>query len=153
MGIASTLIGLFVLATLGFHALGMFKRSTAHVLLGLIAFFMLAFFVAFRQGLHWWFREKRLKLPIVATVMACMLLVVYLDPALQILLVPFSFVAMAYGMYRISRGKAFALAFAVLAGYALVIDLHSHNRRTRRSCGWRSGTSWRWPFPCRPLPS
>jgi len=123
-GIAATLIGLFMLATLGFYALEMVKKSTIYVLLGLIAFFMLVFFAAFRKGLHFRFREKRLKLPIVSTAIACMLLVVYLDPVMQILLAPFTFVAMAYGMYRISRGTAFALAFATLAGYALVIGLH-----------------------------
>lgn len=122
--IAAALIGLFVLATLGFRALEMVKESTVYVLLGLVAFFMLAFFATFRQGLHFRFREKRLKLPIAATAIACMLLVVYLDPVMQILLAPFTFVAMAYGMYRISRARAFALAFATLAGYALVIVLH-----------------------------
>jgi len=122
--IAAGLIGMFVLATLGFHALGMVKTSTVYVLLGLIAFFMLVFFAVFKTGQHFRFREKRLKLPIVVTALGCMLVVVYLDPVMQILLAPFTFVAMAYGMYRISRAKAFLLAFSMLMGYALVIVLH-----------------------------
>ena len=54
--------------------------------------------------------EKRLKLPIVVSALACMLVVVYLDPAMQILLAPFSFVAIAYGMYRIPRKTAYLVA-------------------------------------------
>lgn len=122
--IAAILIGMFVLATLAFHALGVVQKSTVYVLLGLIVFFMLAFFAVFKTGQHFKFREKRLKLPIVVTALGCMLVVVYLDPVMQILLAPFTFVAMAYGMYRISRAKAFLLAFCMLVGYALVIVLH-----------------------------
>lgn len=122
--IATALIGLYLLVAVAFHAMGMVRTSTLYVLTGLVVFFLLVFLVVFKKGLHFRFRERRLKLPIVATAMACMLLVVYLDPVMQILLAPFSFVAMAYGMYRISRGKAFLLAFGMLAGYALVIVLH-----------------------------
>lgn len=122
--IATALIGLFMLATLGFHALDMVRLSTVYAIAGLAVFFMLAFFAVFKTGQHFRFREKRLKLPIVATALGCMLVVVYLEPVMQILLAPFSFVALAYGMYRISRAKAFALAVGLLAGYALVIVLH-----------------------------
>ena len=69
-------------------------------------------------------REKRPKLPIVVCALACMLLMVYLDPATQILLAPFSFVAIAYGMYRIPRKTAYLVAWALLSGYAVVIALH-----------------------------
>lgn len=122
--IASSLIGLFGLATLGFHAMGMVRQSTVLVLGGLVVVFMLAFYAVFKTGLHFRFREKRLKLPIVVTALGCMLVLVYLDPAMQILLAPFSFMALAYGMYRISRAKAFVLVLGLLAGYALVIALH-----------------------------
>lgn len=118
------LISLYLLAAVVFHALGMVRLTTVYVLMGSIAFFAVLFFALFKTGAHFRFREKRLKLPIVATALFCMLLVVYLDPVMQILLAPFSFVAMAYGMYRISRGPAFLLVFGLLAGYALVIALH-----------------------------
>ena len=118
------LIGLFLLAAVVFHTLGMVRTSTLYVLMGCIVFFVTAFFWLFKSGTHLRFREKRLKLPIVVAALSSMLLLVYLDPVMQILLAPFSFVAIAYGMYRISRGKAFLLVFGLLAGYALVMALH-----------------------------
>ena len=123
-GVATALIGLYLLVAVAFHAMGMVKTSTVFVLTRLIAVCLLLFFVVFSKGLHGRFRDKRLTVPIVATTMACMLVAVYLDPVMQILLAPFSFVAIAFGMYRISRGKAFLLAFGMLMGYALVIGLH-----------------------------
>ncbi|MEI2625878.1 MAG: hypothetical protein V9G23_19705 [Giesbergeria sp.] len=83
----------------------------------------------FRTGLHLKFREKRLKLPIVVCCLGGMLALVYLEPAMQILLAPFTFVTLAYGMYRISRNTAFVLVAAELLGYACVIALHYLERQ------------------------
>ena len=122
--IALSLVGLYLVAALVFQALGMVQPRTLYVLSGLIVGLSLVFWVAFKSGLHMRAHEKRLKLPIVVSALACMLVVVYLDPAMQILLAPFSFVAIAYGMYRIPRRTAFLVAWALLSGYAVVIALH-----------------------------
>ncbi len=122
--IALSLVGLYLVAALVFQALGMVQPRTLYVLSGLIVGLSLIFWVAFKSGLHMRTHEKRLKLPIVVSALACMLVVVYLDPAMQILLAPFSFVAIAYGMYRIPRRTAFLVAWALLSGYAVVIALN-----------------------------
>lgn len=122
--IAIGLMSLYLLATVVFYTLGMVRLTTLYVLIGCIAFFSVVFFALFKTGAHFRFREKRLKLPIVISALSCMLLLVYLDPVMQILMAPFSFVAMAYGMYRISRGYVYLLVFGLLAGNALVVALH-----------------------------
>jgi len=53
-----------------------------------------------------------------------MLVVFYLEPVTQIVLAPFAFVSLAYGMYRINRFFAYVLAAYLLAGYAMVVGLH-----------------------------
>lgn len=122
--VALALVGLYLVAALVFQALDMVQPRTLYVLSGLIVGFSLVFLGIFKSGLHMRAREKRLKLPIVVCALACMLLMVYLDPATQILLAPFSFVAIAYGMYRIPRKTAYLVAWALLSGYAVVIALH-----------------------------
>lgn len=122
--IVLSLIGGFGAVTLLVHLLGYVQMRTLLALLGMVAVGLVAFLLLFRTGLHLKFREKRLKLPIVVCCLAGMLGLVYLDPAMQILLAPFTFVALAYGMYRISRNMAFVLVGAELLGYAGVIALH-----------------------------
>ncbi|MCU6432283.1 GGDEF domain-containing protein [Undibacterium sp. Jales W-56] len=124
---AAGLIGLYLLGILVFWQLGMVQRSTVLVLLGLIGFFLALFFVAFQAKWHLQFAEKRLKLPIVSCAIASMLVICYLDPASHILFIPFTFIAIAYGMYRISRRSALIVAGLILLAFAFIIWVHYRN--------------------------
>lgn len=119
------LLGAFVGVAAVFWAMGYVQASTLQALLGLVVAVPLVFLLLFRKRWNLKFREKRLKLPIVVCALASMLWLVYLDPAMQMLLVPFTFVTLAYGMYRISRNVAFLLALGVVVGYAFVIGMHT----------------------------
>jgi diguanylate cyclase (GGDEF)-like protein len=127
--IGMSLIGLYVLAAVVFYALGMVQSTTLYVLVGCAVLLATLFFALFRFRVHLLFRDKRLKLPIVVAALSCMLLMVYLDPAMQILFAPFSFVVLAYGMYRVSHRNAYVLAFCLLGGYLLIMALHYQERQ------------------------
>lgn len=114
----------FLGAALVYRSMGYIQTRTLLALLSLMLVIPVGFVALFHGRWNLKFREKRLKLPIVVCALASMLWLVYLDPAMQMLLTPFVFVALAYGMYRISRNRAFVLAFGVLVGYAIVIALH-----------------------------
>ncbi|MCB1977788.1 MAG: GGDEF domain-containing protein [Burkholderiaceae bacterium] len=122
--IALVLIGGYGAVAFLVHWLGYVQWRTLVAYLGMVAAGVAGFVLLFRTGWHQKFREKRLKLPIVVCCLGAMLVLVYLDPAMQILLAPFTFVTLAYGMYRISRNTAFVLAAAQLLGYAGVLALH-----------------------------
>lgn len=107
-----------------YRSMGYIQTRTLLALAMLVLVIPVGFLALFHGRWNLKFREKRLKLPIVVCALASMLWLVYLDPAMQMLLTPFVFVALAYGMYRISRNRAFVLAFGVLVGYAVVIALH-----------------------------
>lgn len=125
--IATALIGLYVLGILLFWQLGVVQQSTVIVLIALIAFFLSLFFVIFKAKWHLQFEEKRLKLPIVSCAIASMLVICYLDPASHILFTPFCFIAIAYGMYRISRRSALIMAVVIVFAFACIAGMHYHN--------------------------
>jgi diguanylate cyclase (GGDEF)-like protein len=122
--IAISLVSLYLMVVVVFHALGMVQTQTVMVLGAMIGGGLLLFLAVFKSGLNRKFSEKRLKFPIVACALGGLLVVFYLDPVTQIALAPFAFVALAYGMYRIQRVQAYLLGFLFLAGYATVVALH-----------------------------
>ncbi|MGP1682186.1 MAG: diguanylate cyclase [Giesbergeria sp.] len=122
--VALLLLAAFISVALVFRAMGYVQTRTLLVLVGLMVAGTSGFLLLFQTGLNLKFREKRLKLPIVTCALASLLWMVYLDPAMQILLAPFTFVSLAYGMYRISRNTTLRLALGVVVGYAFVIAMH-----------------------------
>ena len=121
---ALALIAAHALALLGFYALDVVELQLLAVLAGLVSGGCLVFWLVFAAGLHHRLRHRSIKLAIVATALASMLLLFYLAPVTQILLAPFAFVAVAYGMFTVSRRALLALTACLLAGYALVAALH-----------------------------
>jgi len=108
--LAAGLMGLYALAMLGFCALGMVDLQVLAVLGVLVAVVCATFWGIFNTGLHKNVRHRHLKLAMVATALACMLGIVYLAPVTQILLAPFTFVAVAYGIFTVPRPTLLALA-------------------------------------------
>jgi diguanylate cyclase (GGDEF)-like protein len=93
-------------------------------LLGLIFITMSGFYLIFKTRTNFYFREQRLKLPILSTILFCMLVVVYLDPATQLIFTAFSFISLAYGMYRIPTKTLSSVIVAVLISLGIIITLH-----------------------------
>lgn len=122
--LAAGLMGLYALAMLGFCALGMVDLQVLAVLGVLVAVVCATFWGIFNTGLHKNVRHRHLKLAMVATALACMLGIVYLAPVTQILLAPFTFVAVAYGIFTVPRPTLLALAACMLCLYAGVVGLH-----------------------------
>ncbi len=122
--IALLLLAGYSLAALVFAVLGVMDWQTLLIAFGVACLVAGGFMLVFKTGLHRARTEKRLKVPIMAAALGIMLLVVYLAPAAQILLAPFTFVAFAYGMYRIPRNTSFVLAACVLLTYLVIIAAH-----------------------------
>lgn len=124
--IACTLVTLYLVAMAAFQNLGMVEKSTVLYLFASIVAGLSIFYFIFKARINQYFREKRLKLPIVAISLAAMLIVDYFEPATAILLTPFSFVAISYGMYRITRRDATILVILVILSFAGITGLHFH---------------------------
>ena len=122
---AGGLISLYVLALAGFVALGVVELPVLAALCALVALGCGVFWVVFSTGLYKKVRHRHLKLAMVATAMAAMLGVAYLAPVTQILLAPFAFVAVAYGIFTVPRTALLALTGGLLALYGVVVGLHA----------------------------
>ena len=106
------------------YALGVVRAQVLWVLAGLTAAGFAVFGAVFRLGLQRQLRLRHLKLGIVTTAIGGMLVVFYLEPVTQILLAPFMFVAVAYGIFTVPRRTLLVLTAAVLCAYAAVIAAH-----------------------------
>lgn len=122
--IAGAFIGMYLLAIALFSAMDLVQKNTFFILMGAIAIAISVFFFLFKTGFNQGLRESHLKLEMIATAFAGMLLVFYFDPATQIVFTPFAFIALAYGMYQIPSKILSILVAGVLLGFALVIGLH-----------------------------
>ncbi len=118
------LMSLYLLAMLVFFQMDLAQQSTLFAVAGMIVAGMSVFFVIFKTKINLHLQEKRLKLPIVTTAFIGMLVVFYLDPATQIIFTPFAFIAITYGMYRLSTRTLGFLVAGVLLASAFVINLH-----------------------------
>jgi len=126
---AMGLIGMYALAMVGFCALDVVSAQVLVVLAGLTALCCLAFWALLATALHQKLRHRHIKLAIVATALGCMLVLFYLEPVTQILLVPFAFVAVAYGTFTVPRRTLLGLSVCLLVLYAGVVGLHYLEQR------------------------
>ncbi|KRD27390.1 diguanylate cyclase [Acidovorax sp. Root267] len=118
------LMGLYGLAVAAFCTLGVVDLLVLAVFGVLVAVVCTAFWGIFRSGLYQKIRHRHLKLAMVATALMCMLGLFYLAPVTQILLAPFTFVAVAYGIFTVPRSTLLALSACMLCLYAVVMGLH-----------------------------
>ncbi len=121
---AGALISLYTVALLVFWGLGMVDADTVGVLAAMIAAGCAVFWLVLYSGAVQRIRQRTLKLAIVTTALVCMLGIFYLAPVTQILLTPFAFVAIAYGIFTVPRRTCLALATGVMFAYALIVWLH-----------------------------
>jgi hypothetical protein len=128
---AGSLIGLYSLAMLGFYLLGVVDLRDLAALAALIALGCGTFWAVFRSGLHKKVRHRHIRLAIVSTALCSMLGLFYLAPVTQILLAPFAFVAVAYGIFTVPRSTLLALSAGVLALYAGVVGVHYLEQRSQ----------------------
>jgi diguanylate cyclase (GGDEF)-like protein len=121
---AGGLIGLHALAMAGFYGLGVVGLRELAVLAGLGAVGCSAFWAVFRTGLYKKLRHRQLKLAMVCTALGSLLGIFYLAPVTQILLAPFAFVAVAYGIFTVPRSTLLAVSAGVLVLYAGIVGVH-----------------------------
>ncbi|MFY3386942.1 diguanylate cyclase [Paracidovorax sp. MALMAid1276] len=121
---AGSLIALYAAALAGFWALGMVEADVLVALLAMVAAGAAVFGAASRTEWMRKMRHRHIKLAGVATALGAMMVLCYLAPVTQILLTPFAFVAVAYGVFIVPRRALLALSAGVLAAYALVVALH-----------------------------
>lgn len=129
--LAGGLISLYVAALFGCYAMGLVEWDVLAVLGGLIILGGGVFWGIFGSGLYRKVRHRHLKVAMVATSLASMLWVVYLAPVTQILLGPFAFVAVAYGIFTVPRSVLLTLTGCFLALYAAVAGLHYQDQQSQ----------------------
>ena len=127
--LAFTLIGLYALAMAVFFVLDVVDAVAVAATAALAVLGCTGFWLALRAGLHEKVRHRHFKLAIVAALLFGMLVIVYLAPVTQILLAPFSFVALAYGTFTVPRRNLLGLVACMLGGYAVVVGLHYADQR------------------------
>jgi len=121
--------GLYLFALSVFSVIGAVDQTTllwtfgTVVAAGLVFYFLYARSKSRRQA------EKRLTGPIAVCALAVMLAVTYAAPDSRPVFSSFVFVAIAYGMYYLSRRAMLLLSAGTLAGFAAVIGLHHLQRR------------------------
>lgn len=128
--LAGGLIGLYAVALAGCYAMGLVERQVLAVLGGLVTLGGGVFWGIFSSGIYRKIRHRNLKLAMVAMALVSMLWVVYLAPVTQILLAPFAFVAVAYGIFTVPRSTLLTLSGGFLALYAMVAGLHYMDRQS-----------------------
>ena len=122
--IALLLVSSYLLAAGTFALLGVVAWRSIAVLYAAVIVALTVFVLVFRSGGQANRSDRGLKLPIALVSCTFMLALVYLEPATQILLGPFAFVTLAYGMYRVPRNVSFLMVAVLLVAYAGVIALH-----------------------------
>src|SRR6478672_9535109 len=109
---------LYVSELIGFATLAAVGVAVLLTLAGL--------FAVFASGLNQKAREKNLTAPIALCALLILLGTVYIAPQARMLFAPFTFVIIAYGMYRLDRKTLLMLTAVALAGYAAVLGLQSY---------------------------
>lgn len=121
-GISAVL--LFALALAGFVALEVVDSTlwvgmAVSAVLGCLAFWMFTRSDAGKEVRH-----RHLRLGVVGLFLGGMLVLVYAAPVTQILLGPFAFVALSYGVFAVPRRMLLGLCAAAFVAYGLVIWVH-----------------------------
>ena len=120
---------LFGLALAAFVALevvdsALWVWTAATAVLGVFAFWMLT-----RSDAGKKLRHRHLQLCVVGLFLGAMLVLVYVAPVTQILLAPFAFVALSYGVFAVPRRMLLTLCALAFVAYGLVIWLHHYQRQ------------------------
>jgi diguanylate cyclase (GGDEF)-like protein len=120
---------LFGLALAAFVALevvdsALWVWTAATAVLGVFAFWMLT-----RSDAGKKLRHRHLQLCVVGLFLGAMLVLVYVVPVTQILLAPFAFVALSYGVFAVPRRMLLTLCALAFVAYGLVIWLHHYQRQ------------------------
>ena len=125
---ALSMLLLYCLGIGGFVLLGVTDRSMlTHVAVasavGCVGFLLLMRTERFQS-----MRHRHLRLFVVGLLTCGMLTVVYAAPVTQILLGPFAFLAMGFGVFTVPRRLLLWLCALILGAYALVIGAHYLDR-------------------------
>ena len=117
------LVAVYAAGLAGFCALGVVPAESLLVLAAMVVAGFAGFALLVRLGVNQRVRDRYLKAPIVAVMLACMMVMFYREPITQILFAPFAFVALAYGIFSVPRKLMLWLIVAALAAYAGVVAL------------------------------
>ena len=120
--------GLYLFALFVFSLIGAIDRATLLGTFGTVIAAGLAFYFLYARSKSKRQAEKRLTGPIAVCALAVMLAVTYVAPDSRPVFSSFVFVAIAYGMYYLSRRAMMLLSAGTLAGFAAIIGLHHLQR-------------------------
>ncbi|HSY26034.1 MAG TPA: GGDEF domain-containing protein [Burkholderiaceae bacterium] len=115
---------LYLFALLVFSVFGAVDRTTLAVASVVVVIASQLFYVIYIRSKNQRQAEKKLTGPIATCALAIMLLVTYRAPDSRLIFTAFVFVAIAYGMYYLTRRAMLLLSAGTLTGFAAVIGLH-----------------------------
>ena len=115
---------LYMIALAVFSLAGAIDRTTLVCACLLVAGLSEGFYLIYIHSKNQRQAEKKLTGPIASCALAIMLYVAYAAPESRMIFIPFVFIAIAYGMYYLSRRSMLLLGAGTLAGYAAVIVSH-----------------------------
>ncbi|RJG07351.1 GGDEF domain-containing protein [Noviherbaspirillum cavernae] len=116
--------GLYLSILIVFHSQRLIGREVLAGIVVVVVVAMAGLYGIFFSGLNQKAREKSLTAPIALFALAILLWTDYVAPQSRMVFVPFLFLVVAYGMYRLPQQSMLLLTAAALAGDAAVIALH-----------------------------
>lgn len=124
-----SILGLYTLALACFSTMGVVESAllgwvSLAAATGCAAFWLLALTGALQK-----LRHRHLRTSVMGLIVGGMLVMVYMEPVMQILLAPFAFVAVSYGVFAVPRRTLLLLCAVLLAAYGVVIWLHHVQRQ------------------------
>jgi len=122
-------VSMYLFALLIFSIFGVIDRPTLALACILAAVGTLVFYTIYFHSKSQRQADKKLTAPIAVCALAVMLIITYVAPESRLIFTSFVFVAIAYGMYYLSRRSMLWLSAAALFGYAIVIALHFSQRQ------------------------
>lgn len=119
---------LYLLILAVFHTQDLISRTALVTIASVVCAGMVSFYSIFASGVNQKAREKNLTMPIAVFALGTLLLTMYIAPQSENVFVPFLFLVVAYGMYRLSTRTMLMLTACALIGYAAVICLHARQQ-------------------------
>jgi len=115
---------LYLLLLAGLHSQGLIASPHLIAIASVVSLVMLGFYGVFASGLNQRAKEKNLTAPIAIFALIILLWTIYDAPQTQIVFVPFTFLIIAYAIYRLSQKKTLLIGMSALIGYGAIIVLH-----------------------------
>lgn len=127
---------LYLLLLAALQSQGLMKGHTLITIASVVSIGMLVLYGIFASGMNQRVKEKNLTAPIAIFSLCTLLWTIYAAPQTQIVFAPFTFLIMAYAIYRLSQKKTLLLSASVLLGYGAIVVLQYQSQLSWADIKW-----------------